>query len=90
MLNTKLQSVRREIKGAPSATQIAKRARISMGQFSQIERGEVRPGPRTVKRIADALGLTVAQFHAYWLWDRESFLIRELERTRDELKRAGR
>lgn len=89
MLNTKLQNARRTMKGGPSATTIAKRARISMGQFSQIERGEVRPGPRTVKRIADALGLSVPSFMALWLLDREVFLLRELDRTREEMRRLS-
>lgn len=82
MIRTRLQQARTELPGSPTATVLAKRARLSRGQLSQIERGEVRPGSRARVKLAKALGLTLPQFDAAFDDDRLAFLEREMEATR--------
>lgn len=88
MIRTKLQERRRELRGSPSAGELAKSAGLSLGQVSQIERGEVRPGGRARVALAKALKITAEEFDRFWLEAREAFLVRELDRTREAL-RAG-
>ena len=46
-----------------SQTQLAKEAGVASGTMSRVERG-MEANPATVKRVADALGLTVADIRA--------------------------
>lgn len=46
----------RELAGFSQA-ELSRRAGISQGHISQIEAGHKQPRPRTVRRLADALGV---------------------------------
>lgn len=90
MIRTELQEVRQRLPGNPTATVLAEKARMSHGQFSMIERGEVRPGPKTRARMAKVLGLTPEEFDRLCLLARRDFLERELERVMALLAPASR
>lgn len=90
MIRTRLQQARTELPGSPSATKLAKRARLSMGQLSQIERGEVRPGSKARVKLARALCLTPEDFDKLFDLDRVAYLSRELAATELRVRGRGR
>ena len=86
MYRTDLQLARQALPGGPSASELADRADMSIGQLTQIERGEIRPGPKTRAKLIRVLKLTPEAFDRFWLIARRAFLERELAKVMGELR----
>jgi transcriptional regulator with XRE-family HTH domain len=79
--------LRREARGT-TQEEIAHLAGVTVGTLGQIERGRVNPNWMTVKRIAKALDLTVAELAAITEANRVLGGIAETETVRDPLQRT--